>query len=237
MVKRVFFSREINDDHPAVQSLTDAGVVVLGQSLVQFSPVDFDEIPRCDWIFFYSKQGIRHFFNRLDRLIQEGVVGPDHPLRTTPPRYATFGPASGRFLTSFRQLTAGFTGTGKADTTTAAFLPLATNRTVLFVRGQRSRQSVQQILDTEQVTAHDLIVYHNEPVETFSIPLCRYLAFTSPLNAQAYFSRYTLKPWQKVFAIGDTTEEALLSLGVKKVMAPATPTMECLATLILESIR
>ena len=58
------------------------------------------------------------------------------------------------------------------------------------------------------------------------------MVFTSPLNAKAYFSKYSLESFQKVIAIGQTTAEALKALGINDPVVSELPSEESLSELV-----
>ncbi len=234
--KKLFISRDLDAGSSFVNRLSGAGVEVTGQSLIRFTPIPFTKVPDADWIFFYSKQGIRYYFDRLDDPSFWSTTRVRLPRKVKEPRYATFGEGSARFLKEFRNIRPDFTGTGEAKSTAIAFLQKISGERVLFVRGRRSLRSVQKILQGDLNHPAELIAYDNEPMTHFTLPQCHYLLFTSPLNARAWYGRYRPKSWQKVFAIGQSTAKALLSLGIEKVTVAGKPSLDELAEVVIESL-
>jgi len=232
-MKKVFITRDLEEDSIIVTDLLKKGLVVHGKSLISFNRLPFTKVPESDWIFFYSKQGIRHYFDGLDDPACWAGVRMGMPRKIKQPKYGTFGKGSAGFLKSYRNINPDFEGIGKAEATSQAFLKKANNQTVLFVRGKNSLQSVQHLVKDEKIEQIDFVVYDNQPLTKFSVPQCHFLLFTSPLNAQAYYKRYSIKKWQKVFAIGDTTAEALLSLGLKNIKVAASPSLAAMIELVL----
>ncbi len=232
-MKKIFITRDLEGDANLVEELLKNDLLIHGKSLIEFTRLPFTKVPESDWIFFYSKQGIRHYFDGLDDPACWTGVRMGMPRKVKQLKYATFGKGSARFLENYRNIIPEFEGTGKAETTAKAFLKKAKNQKVLFVRGENSLQSIQQLLKEEKVNQIDFVVYDNQPMTEFSVPQCHYLLFTSPLNAQAYYQRYTIKKWQKVFAIGETTAEALLSLGLENIQVASTPSISTMIELVL----
>jgi uroporphyrinogen-III synthase len=109
-----------------------------------------------------------------------------------------------------------------------AFGVVAQGQKVCFPRAAQSRESIQKTL-AHTVTIVDLVVYTNTPRTDFDLPQVQILVFTSPLNAQAYFAKYTPSADQQVLAIGQSTAKALFDLGVKKLQIAPTPSEEVLA--------
>ncbi|MFK7807127.1 MAG: uroporphyrinogen-III synthase [Saprospiraceae bacterium] len=238
-MKKVFISRDLEEDgSPIRELLADLNVEMFGKSLVEFTCRPFKNVPECDWIFFYSKQGIRNYFNGLDDIgTWKGVrMRMPLPKQIRKIRYATFGKSSAAFLEGYRQIKADFKGTGHAKETAELFLQKAKGKKVLFVRGKNSLKSVQQLLRKEDLTMRSFVAYDNEPMTKFTIPQCHYLLFTSPLNAKAYYQKYKVKQWQRVYAIGDTTARALFRLKVKNVKKPSSPSVAAMIDLVRNDI-
>jgi uroporphyrinogen-III synthase len=214
-MKKVFITRDLEEDSSLVEELLEKNLLLHGQSLIEFTRLPFTKVPQSDWIFFYSKQGIRHYFDGLDDPACWTGVRMGMLRKVKQLKYATFGKGSAGFLKSCRNINPDFEGTGKAETTAQTFLKKAKNKKVLFVRGKNSLQSVQHLLKENKMDQID------------------FLLFTSPLNAQAYYQRYAIKRWQKVFAIGETTAEALLSLGLKDIRIASSPSISAMIELVL----
>jgi len=219
-MSKVFISRNLDVESVFLRKLQSIGFEVISKSLIEFSPVPFDEIPKTDWVFFYSKKAVRYFFahSRQANLKVDAKI-------------AALGAGTAEALREW-QVEADFTGTGEPTITARAFLQTARGQRVLFPRAQQSRQSVQQALG-DKIEAVDLIVYRNEPRKDFDLPTCDWLVFTSPLNAQAYAQKYEILPEQRVLAIGETTAKALRDIGVSPVKIADAPTEEALAKAIL----
>jgi uroporphyrinogen-III synthase len=212
---RVFISRDLTDESP-LRGL-GSNIEIVSKSLLTFTPVSFGSTPASDWIFFYSQQGVIHFFR-------------DAKVDLEPKKLAAFGPKTSEALKS-KGLTVAFTGDGQATNTARAFALVANGDQVLFARAKHSRQSLQALLENK-VRVIDLVVYDNEPVQSLEIPFCEALIFTSPLNASTYYSFNNPAPGQKVFAIGATTKGALEALGIADVDIPDEPSEHALSQLL-----
>ena len=219
-MSKVFISRNLDVESVFLQKLQSAGFKVIGESLIEFSPVPFDEIPETDWIFFYSKKAVRYFFTHS----RQANLKVDAKI-------AALGAGTAEALREW-QVEAYFTGTGEPTSTARAFLQTARGQRVLFPRAQHSRQSVQRAL-ADVIEAVDLIVYRNEPRTDFALPTCDWLVFTSPLNVQAYAQKYEILPGQSILAIGETTAKALRDIGVSRIKIADAPAEEALANAIL----
>ncbi|NUO00461.1 MAG: uroporphyrinogen-III synthase [Saprospiraceae bacterium] len=218
ITNKVFISRVVMPESDIRQLLEPHGFEVEGRSLVAFEAVPFTLSGPFDWVFFYSKQGIQFFF---DQVTKAGIVLPPST------RFAAIGPGTASLLKI-----AHFTGDGVPETTAKAFGVVAAGKRVVFARAADSRQSVQALL-ADVVEVVDLVVYHNQPIQAPVLSEAAILIFTSPLNAQAYFSTHGLLPGQKTLAIGQTTARALSEMNIAPIGIAAHPSENAIAELVL----
>lgn len=223
---KVFISREQTRDSFFKRYLEEKGLQVIAKSLVAFLPLEINSIPEADWIFFYSKNGVRYFFYNQKKLNQ--------PL-SEHLRFGTIGKGTAKELANFG-ITADFIGTGEPATTAEQFSPLAMGKKVIFPQAEQSRQSIQKLL-AGAIDIIPLIVYKNEIKTDIQIPPCDLLVFTSPLNAEAFFNHYTLTSEQKLVAIGQTTAKALNNLSSAKVYVASEPSEEGLAKVVVDILK
>ncbi len=216
---KVFISRYLKSDSPFAHVLSAQGHIVHGESLIHFNAVSFGVLPEADWLFFYSKSGVRYF---LQQVRQEYLLGK---------RLAVIGAGTASYLEKVYRAP-DFVGDGDPISAAAAFLSEARGRTVLFLRAKESRQSIQQLLG-DKIVQKDLVVYENQPRSDFDLEYHDKLVFTSPLNAEAYYSKYPVLKKQSVIAIGDTTRQKLIELGVCEIEVADTPSEEALAKSVL----
>jgi len=215
----ILITRTVRPESDFVTLLSAKGHRVHGESLISFAPVEPGEVPRVEWLFFYSKTSVRFFFEQIDLGKIKDV------------RLAAIGQGTADFLErTYHQPE--FVGTGDPFDTATAFLAVARGSQVLFPRAMDSRRTIQQLLG-DKITAHDMVVYKNLARTDFDLPEFDCLVFTSPLNAQAYFSKRQFWPHQKVVAIGSTTASALAEFGVKKVTLADLPSEKSLALAVL----
>ncbi|MBK8506958.1 MAG: uroporphyrinogen-III synthase [Saprospiraceae bacterium] len=214
--QKIFISRALNDDSP-IRHLEDK-FDIIGESLLTFEPIPFGKTPESEWIFFYSQQGVRHFYASSQTQACESKV-------------AAFGPKTALVLNEYGHI-ASFVGDGVAVNTAKGFAMLCKGERVLFVRAKNSRMSLQEEMD-HHCEIIDLVVYDNAPRTALSLPRCDVLIFTSPLNAKSYFQIYPKSSDQKMIAIGSTTQEVMHEMGLKDVEIPLAPTEEAIATLLL----
>lgn len=199
---------------------------VFGQSFVMLSPIPFEAVPPCDWLFFSSQNAVRFFFQSVEN---QNITIPET-------KWAALGPSTGRVLETFTGRV-DFIGTGEPRGSAQLFrrhcarLPKDAGR-IIFPAARRSRQSVMTLLNLDFQCTH-FEIYNNQPVNDPPQRNENVLAFTSPMNADAYFSRHPLLPTQRVVAIGGTTDRMLQQLGIAETAIAAEPTEFGLAEAVL----
>jgi uroporphyrinogen-III synthase len=220
-----FISRALLPDSDFRSVLRAHGWGVFGQSFVMLSAMPFEKIPDSDWLFFSSQNAVRFFFQNVER---QKLAVPDV-------QWAALGVSTARVLEGFTGRV-DFVGTGEPKGTSQLFrrhcARLKSVGPVVFPAARRSRQSVMMLLQLDFQCAH-FEIYDNQPVPN---PLQRsenVLAFTSPMNADAYFSHHALLPGQRVVAIGGTTDRMLQQLGIAESAIAAEPTERGLAEAVL----
>ncbi len=224
-MKKIFISRNLKSDSIFLNRLESEGFEVRGESLLEFEFIPFKKIPYVDWIFFYSQKGVTFFFNH----IRQNNISLAENIR-----FAGFGNMTSEKIKSFG-VECHFIGQGSAKETTNLFLVQAKNQKVLFPRAKNSQRSVQQLIENQLVII-DFVIYKNKAKANFDIPNMDYLVFTSPLNAQTFFKKYKKQKGQKIFAIGNTTANALAELGIKEIIFPQIPSEKNIVRVLLGNI-
>lgn len=223
-MKTVFISRFLTATSPFQNILNTQGYRVHGESLLCFEAVNFDSIPMTDWIFFYSKNAIRFFFDTLKT---------NHKTIILTPKYATIGAGTAAVLKEY-EIIPDFVGTGQPHATAMAFKNVAQGQMVLFPRAYHSRQSIQKIL-SDDLLVKDIVVYKNKPKTNIQLPKnFDYLVFTSSMNIKVYYQHHTLQAQQKIIVIGPTTAKTLRNLGIHQFIIAKETTEAALAAAILE---
>ncbi len=221
-----FISRALLPDSEFRSILRAHGLGVFGQSFVMLSALPFSKIPACDWLFFSSQNAVRFFFQNVEK--QKLEIPEAH--------WAALGVSTARVLESFTGRV-DFVGTGEPKGTAQLFrrhcARLKTDvGPIIFPAARRSRQSVMTLLNLDFHCTH-FEIYDNQPVANPHPRTEHILAFTSPMNADAYFSHHLLLPHQRVVAIGGTTDRTLQHLGIAEVTIAAEPTERGLAEAVL----
>jgi uroporphyrinogen-III synthase len=222
----IFISRKLQNNSPFRQVLEGSAVSIIDQSLIEFQAIPFQEVPSTDWIFFYSKNGVKYFFEQLNQFRQ---------IPTERPKLGTIGKATADFMEKKYGLLADFVGCGNPHQTATNFHVISTHQSILFVQARQSKQSIQKLLHSSQITI-PFIVYDNIPKVDFKLPFSDILVFTSPLNAQTYFQQYPYQIEQKIIAIGSSTAKALNELGLVNCTIATTPHEQSLGQACLKII-
>ncbi len=202
----VYITRDLRENDFFSQVLKANGCDVHGLALIDTQRIIAKKIPQADWIFFSSKNGVKHF-------LAQTKVEPGQKL-------AAVGKGTSDELRK-HNLRADFIG-GTADTRIIAkqFGAVCGRSTVLFPQAKGSMKTVQQQLPTAKVI--DLTVYETLTRPAKDIPTCDVLVFTSPSNVEAYFASNTISKTQKVVAMGHATGSTLKEKGIVSFVTPGT---------------
>ncbi len=225
----VFITRDLTPDSDFLYLLSEEGWQVNGFSLLEFEGVPFS-YPHVDWIFFYSKNGIKFFFEYLKSDERRWRTFSKRQASKTP-KLAVMSKASAEYLLDYN-VAADFIGTGDASTTAPAFLRMAKGQRVLFPHAKNSRHSIRQLIENE-IIAINVVAYKNQKISNFPSSNAAVLVFTSPMNVEAYFEKYSLKQKQKLVAIGHTTATKLTVLGLHKFKIATEPNETALAHAVI----
>ncbi len=205
----VFITRNLFDNSPFYQSLKANGFEPSGHSLIEFKLIPFKTLPATDWIFFSSKHAVTYFFKQKPNITNQkfGVIGKGtaDALRQYGSRADFIGQSTDTKITG-KQFAA----------------KVGSQATVLFPQAKESMRSIQKQFN-KPIQTIDLNVYQTIKQTDLPIPYSDTILFTSPSNVQAYFeSGHTIKPEQKVIAMGGTTASEIKKLAKVKVSLPVS---------------
>ncbi len=127
-----------------------------------------------------------------------------------------------------------YIGNGAPEDVARALIKKYESKSILFPRAKESRKSVQTLI-AQHLTVRDLVVYESIRKNDFEHPNADILIFTSPKNAEAYYDKYT-DNGEIVMAIGPTTQQQLLELGLDEIRIPDAANMNALFNLAQEII-
>lgn len=208
MTYTIFISRELSEDS-LFHQLEAYNCDVISQSLISFSPISFSHFPSCDYVFFYSKNAVRFFFEQINKEIDNKI------------KWACIGKSTSDYLYHNMNIKADFIGNGKPKETAQEFKKVAQGKKVLFPRAAQSKKSIQTLLK-EDLIVIDLMVYNNEKIKKPFYQSFDLLIFTSPLNVEAFFENNTYQS-QKIVVIGHTTAQALEQLKISDYIVASQP--------------
>lgn len=202
----VYITRDLREEDFFFHVLTHNGCDVHGLALIDTHRILAPKIPKADWIFFSSKQAVKHFFAQTK--FEEGT------------KLAAVGKGTSDELRK-HNLRADFIG-GTADTRIIAkqFGAVAGRSTVLFPQAKGSLRTVQEQLPA--IKAINLTVYETISRPAKDLPLCDVMVFTSPSNVEAFFRENNLSKSQKVVAMGHATGSALKEKGIVSFVTPGS---------------
>lgn len=200
----VFITRDLREDDFFFQVLKANGCEVHGRALIETHRVPLKNIPEAEWVFFSSKQAVRHFLGQTK--LRPGT------------KIAVVGKATSDELRKFN-LHADFIGGGNDTRVTAKqFAAVAGRSRVLFPQAKGSLKTVQQQMPAAQVI--DLVVYETIRRSADDLPAAEVLVFTSPSNVEAFFEKNSVHSGQKLVAMGHATGNTLKEKGFHSFWSP-----------------
>ncbi len=205
----VFITRDISEEDYFFRALHSFGYKVSGASLIQTEPVTFQKIPDCNWLFFSSKNGVKHFFAQNSELpanVKFGVTGQGTAMELRKHSY----------VESFCGSSSDMEETGKQ------FSELVSGKKILFPQTEDSLQTIQKQLNGI-AECINLVVYRTTAKTQLEILPADVTVFTSPSNVSAFFSDKKVKPLKQVIAMGKSTEAKLREFGVLNANIPYSP--------------
>ena len=240
-MKTVWITRRLAEKSPFREALTHAPLAIVDIPLLAFEAVPFDAVPKADWLFFYSSNGVRFFL--------ESEAGKQaHP-------YYKLACMGGGTAAALREqgLEPYFVGSGAPQEVAAQFFDVLQNEQVVFIHARQSRHSVQNWLqentprhpyrrgnatsppEPETETSQNLVVYDNAVFTPLETPLAApaILVVTSPLSWQGYQQTGLSMP-EHILVMGNTTAQALQKDGVTDFFMPDESTEAALAKKVLE---
>lgn len=204
-MSRVFISRSLISSSPIRGIIADN--LLVDKSLIQFSAIPF-EVPKADWIFFYSRNGVKYFFEQGNYELY-------------PYLWACLSAGTADELSHY-VTDVSFIGNGSPDEVSEAFKNSITHGQVTcFVRAANSLDSIHNRLN--HPNDFSLPVYENTPIDDIPNQEFDILIFTSPMNVDAWFAKRKHQG-EKIISIGNTTADHLkIRYGINEVMIAAMP--------------
>jgi len=216
----IFISRALSNGSPFLGLQSDE-CRVIGESLIQFEALTIEDVPTTDWIFFYSRNGIKFFF-------QSQAYHTDN-------QYAVIGTASANTFYELTGRSPKYTGNGVPGDVAHNFLTYEKGQSILFVKAEQSSNSVKELLN-DDMNCQDLVAYRNVIKNSIDIPKCSHLVFTSSMNAQGYFRKYSYNK-EKLYAIGQSTALTIKEITGKDAAISENATERSLYQLVHKDLQ
>jgi len=205
--RSVFITRNPNRFDLFSKSLRDNGFTVHTKALIDIRTVALKFVPKTEWVFFSSKNAVKHFFN------QNPALGS--------PKFGCVGKSTAEALRRFGKKPDFIGYSTDTRMTGKQFAATVGSGTVLFPQAKESMRSIQQqFSNSNQVI--DVPVYETIRTNDTPVPEVDILVFTSPSNVEAFFEKNKIRPGQKIIGMGDATANALRQFGVKHCATPQT---------------
>ena len=199
--KSVFITRTLKPDDYLVTAMNTYQYQLVGHSLIEIKPLKFTNLLPADWLFFTSKNGVRHFFGQLTNL---GFS----------PKIGVAGRGTEKVLNEFGYQ-ADFVGEGSdMNAVGKEFAELADGKSILFPQAADSLQTIQKHLSFSS-RAINLLVYQTTRKKDVQIPDSDIVVITSPSNADVYFGREKFPEYKHLIAIGESTAHRIESYKIK----------------------
>ena len=211
----VFISSELKEDEYFCRALSAHHIPYHCESFIEFKAVNFDFPANADWLFFSSKNGVKYFFNAYQNDFRKSTIKLAAINQGTANAIHELG-----FNTEF---------IGKGNDLykiTEQFDAIAKGK-IVFPQASKSLQSIQNNLKLNK-NNESLVVYENYPKQNIIERKESILVFTSPMSAEAYFSKYQIHDFQSVISIGNTTTKKIKTFNFKNVKTAFEPSYSAL---------
>jgi uroporphyrinogen-III synthase len=183
--------------------LQERGWELRCQSFIATETINFErEVERFTWVFFSSRNGVRHFFSQS-------------PLLSERVKFAAIGQSTAAELSQFGTVAFAGNDTNTSDVGRAFAELLSPIDEVLFPIGMDSLRTVQRQLPPSQV--NDLICYETRLLPA-ALPVFDTYVFSSPSNVKSFLSKNSIPQGAKVISFGASTTKALQHLELEKVV-------------------
>lgn len=196
--KKVFISRDLEEGAYFRNFLSKAGFEVEDKNLLNISSISFVTDGQADWLFFTSRNGVKYYFEQIqyskDNCPKIGVVNA--------------GTAQAVRALGYQ---VDFEGTSACTKKTSEQFGAIAQGKVILPQATQARGVMERSLGHCEVIS--LPVYSNTILEDIEKIEADILVFTSPMNAQSYLQKYQPESWQKLVAIGPSTQKAITDLG------------------------
>jgi uroporphyrinogen-III synthase len=210
---RVFISRILEKDS-CFKDLNPIKYHLIEESLIEFEMIQVDLLPKADWYFFYSKNGVKYFLQNF---------GSQYFSSCDKINIACMGAGTKDYFLKHIDYPVSFTGSGKPNQVTKAFLKIINpSDRLIFFTAFDSLHSVGNFLPPEY-NQIQIPLYYNRIKKNFQPHEVDILIFTSPKNVEAYFQFQTVDQQVPIICIGPSTANKLHEIGRQEVIHAITP--------------
>lgn len=217
---KVFISRKLEKDS-LFQRLRLAGIDLMDLSMLHFESIDFDFNLDTDWLFFYSANGVKSFYEKLSNIpnkIKLAAVGE----KTAAVVQHYFGKID-------------FVGSGSGENSYQDFKAVLTaGDKITVVRAINSENVLFNNLLSDGIVANEIVCYKNTPIPIVPKIEADIYIFTSSLNARTFLAVNTIPPTAKIVSIGIPTTNVLTELGFKNITTASHSSEEELYKICVE---
>ena len=213
--KTVLISRELPAKTYFKTALEENGYNVNGVPLTIFEKVEINDIPRTDWVFFSSKNCVKHFLGQHPELhenLKIGSIGGGTDAEVRRHGYVS-------------DFVGHSTDTSKIG---KDFANLVGDSSVLFPQSSSSFRTVQKQF-VNQTNLYELVAYNSVENQQAIISEHDVVVLTSPTNAILYFRKGGKKDGVTFVAMGNSTGKALEEHGITDYILPWNSSVIALA--------
>lgn len=170
-------------------------------SLLEFSKLDF-ELPESDYLFFYSKSGVRYFFEYYNQLKADRKY-----------KVICFGPETAKYCKQFMEVS--FHGDGTPGKALKIIKDNLGDHSIAFVCGRRSLRSVHKFMEEPRI--QECVVYDSNPKRDIVLGKFDLAILTSPLNAISFINNGGRA--LHYISIGSTTAKQFEQLNISSLQS------------------
>lgn len=217
-IKHLFISRSLEHDSPIRKWCLTENIKLADTSMISIQFLNF-ELPKSDYYFFSSRNGVRAFFNQIDK----------HQISNI-----SFGVLGGATLNELRNYGCHADFVGKGNDTNQIgkdFAQFLGTQSVTYCTNNLTIETVSKFVPKEQ--KNNVLVYETLLQPNSLIEKPDTLIFTSPSNFHAFIQENELLNTDVVIAMGKSTKKVILEhQPTIKVLIPDQFTEESILQLL-----
>jgi len=229
---KIFISRDLSKEHLLFRELSKQPCTFFASSLIQFSAVPFSIPLDVDACFFYSKNGVRFFFDQYE-IVRASFSSKKSKKSNglTKIAFGCFGKSTAEELAKYGYESQ-IIGSSDLGQTASEIATLWTGKKVIFPQATHSRNSLQLLTDNF-IKYLPLIVYDNVPKSEVLLPFATdVLIFTSPLNVLTYQKLGFSFSGKIIISIGATTSNQLARFTKQQIFQCVEPSERAILDLL-----